>query len=98
MSNLPVTIEGKTFPIDVPDDVIKRKDTKWVEKAAREHYNQHYATGLKDAQLPAINPPDLTQTPEFKKQDKLGSQGFLPSLGNSLSDIGSAIVHPLDTI
>lgn len=95
MSNLPVTIEGKTFPIDVPDDVIKRKDTKWVEKAAREHYNQHYATGLKDAQLPTVNGPDLTQTTEFKESDKYGKEGFLSSLGKSFHGM---VDHPLDTI
>src|SRR5580700_8747435 len=86
-------LNGKQFQVRVP----KGSDDDFVHKAAQLHYNTKYATESGPS-LPTINPPDLTQTPEFKKQDKLGSQGFLPSLGNSLSDIGSAIVHPLDTI
>ena len=102
MSDIQATINGKTFTIDVPDNVIKNKDEEFVTKAAQLHYNTKFAGGGvgKDASpsLPVSKPPDITQTPEFQKQATLGSEGFGDSLRKSVSSIGHAIMHPIDTI
>src|SRR5277367_4490133 len=109
MAELSVTVKDKTFPIDVPDDVIKRRDENWVTKAAQEHYNQHFASEAGPS-LPTIKPSNLPgmekaapQTEEIRNALISPTQtpenpGFFESAGNAFKGIGNAIAHPIDTI
>lgn len=89
-----VTINGKTFDVKVP----KGAPDNFVTKAAKEHYNQKYATGMNDAALPDMQPP-VVNSPDFQKMEQTGGEGFFSSAGRNLADKFHAITeHPLDTI